>query len=307
MLDSIISSSPCATSTRRRRPTRALLGRRPSWRGVHPAWGTANTLFRLDNTYLELLSAVGRRRVRRDAARRTSSATAKGPTRSPSARRCRRPVRRRCAPRGLAAAAPMDGSGRDTAQRRRAALAQRVPAAGGDARHAVVRHRAPLAGGRAAAGGAADDARAAVGGVDHVVIMTADRRGRHRALPRPARPAPGLRPHLRGARRAPAVLPHRRRHRRARRPARRGRRRRATASGASRTASPTSTRRAPASPPPASTSPRSAPATKPAPASAPCAAKHTASPPCYCSRRRTDEHREPTPPGGRRSVGAGAG
>jgi catechol 2,3-dioxygenase-like lactoylglutathione lyase family enzyme len=33
----------------------ALLGRRPSWRGEHPALGTANVLYRLDNTYLELL------------------------------------------------------------------------------------------------------------------------------------------------------------------------------------------------------------------------------------------------------------
>ena len=36
----------------------ALLGRRPSWRGEHPKYGTANTLFRIDNTYLELL-AIG--------------------------------------------------------------------------------------------------------------------------------------------------------------------------------------------------------------------------------------------------------
>jgi catechol 2,3-dioxygenase-like lactoylglutathione lyase family enzyme len=33
----------------------ALLGRRPSWRGAHPALGTANVLYRLDNTSLELL------------------------------------------------------------------------------------------------------------------------------------------------------------------------------------------------------------------------------------------------------------
>ena len=36
-----------------------LLGRRPSWRGTHPAYGTANTLFRLENIYVELLSPVG--------------------------------------------------------------------------------------------------------------------------------------------------------------------------------------------------------------------------------------------------------
>jgi catechol 2,3-dioxygenase-like lactoylglutathione lyase family enzyme len=36
-----------------------LLGRSPSWRGEHPGAGTANALFRLENTYLELLSAEG--------------------------------------------------------------------------------------------------------------------------------------------------------------------------------------------------------------------------------------------------------
>jgi catechol 2,3-dioxygenase-like lactoylglutathione lyase family enzyme len=36
---------------------RRLLGRDPSWRGEHPQWGTRNTLFRLENTYVELLSA----------------------------------------------------------------------------------------------------------------------------------------------------------------------------------------------------------------------------------------------------------
>lgn len=34
----------------------AILGRRPSWRGEHPKYGTHNTLFRIDNTYIELLA-----------------------------------------------------------------------------------------------------------------------------------------------------------------------------------------------------------------------------------------------------------
>jgi len=33
-----------------------LLGLKPSWHGRHPAYGTANVLFRLDNTYIELLA-----------------------------------------------------------------------------------------------------------------------------------------------------------------------------------------------------------------------------------------------------------
>ena len=36
-----------------------LLGLSPSWRGGHPTYGTANALFRLDNTYLELLAPAG--------------------------------------------------------------------------------------------------------------------------------------------------------------------------------------------------------------------------------------------------------
>lgn len=34
----------------------AMLGRTPSWRGRHPAYGTANTLFGLEHCYLELLA-----------------------------------------------------------------------------------------------------------------------------------------------------------------------------------------------------------------------------------------------------------
>jgi catechol 2,3-dioxygenase-like lactoylglutathione lyase family enzyme len=36
--------------------TAALFGRQASWRGSHPHYGTVNALFRLDNTYLELIA-----------------------------------------------------------------------------------------------------------------------------------------------------------------------------------------------------------------------------------------------------------
>ncbi len=36
-----------------------VLGRKPSWRGEHPKYGTRNTLFRIDNTYIELLALSG--------------------------------------------------------------------------------------------------------------------------------------------------------------------------------------------------------------------------------------------------------
>jgi len=37
----------------------ALLGRAPSWRGEHPTYGTRNVLFRIENTYVELLGLGG--------------------------------------------------------------------------------------------------------------------------------------------------------------------------------------------------------------------------------------------------------
>ena len=36
-----------------------MLGRQPSWRGTHPEYGSANTIFRVDNTYVGLLTAQG--------------------------------------------------------------------------------------------------------------------------------------------------------------------------------------------------------------------------------------------------------
>jgi catechol 2,3-dioxygenase-like lactoylglutathione lyase family enzyme len=36
-----------------------LLGNEPVWQGEHKAYGTANTLFNFENTYLELLAAKG--------------------------------------------------------------------------------------------------------------------------------------------------------------------------------------------------------------------------------------------------------
>lgn len=41
------------------RDYQTLLGLAPSWSGVHPGAGTANVLFRLDNSYLELLAPEG--------------------------------------------------------------------------------------------------------------------------------------------------------------------------------------------------------------------------------------------------------
>jgi len=52
----VIAVRDLAAATER---TAALLGRAPSWGGVHPGAGTANALFRLENCYLELLAREG--------------------------------------------------------------------------------------------------------------------------------------------------------------------------------------------------------------------------------------------------------
>ena len=56
-LDHVILAVRDLSEATRRYAT--LFGRRPSWRGEHPGQGSANTLFRLDNTYLELLAPEG--------------------------------------------------------------------------------------------------------------------------------------------------------------------------------------------------------------------------------------------------------
>ncbi len=51
----IIAVSDLETATR---DYALMLGRDPSWQGSHPEYGSANSLFKLDNTYLELLAAT---------------------------------------------------------------------------------------------------------------------------------------------------------------------------------------------------------------------------------------------------------
>jgi catechol 2,3-dioxygenase-like lactoylglutathione lyase family enzyme len=76
-----------------------LLGRAPSWRGVHPGAGTANVLFRLENSYLELLAGTGREEGLLALAFGTDDAGAEA-ARLQSA--------------GIAASRPADGEGRET-------------------------------------------------------------------------------------------------------------------------------------------------------------------------------------------------
>lgn len=90
----------------------SLLGRAPSWRGTHPGMGTANALFRLDNTYLELLGSTGEGgtasmlRARLDSDGEGLIGMAFG---TDDAEACARELRAR----GLSPTDPLPGTGRD--------------------------------------------------------------------------------------------------------------------------------------------------------------------------------------------------
>ena len=89
-----------------------LLGRRPSWRGEHPGEGSQNVLFRLSNTYLELLAPAGKGAVG-DLLRARLASHGEGPValalRTDDAAGCHAHLQ----DRGLAAGKPVAGVGRD--------------------------------------------------------------------------------------------------------------------------------------------------------------------------------------------------
>jgi catechol 2,3-dioxygenase-like lactoylglutathione lyase family enzyme len=157
-----------ATDTYRR-----LLGREPSWRGRHPAYGTANTLFRLENTYLELLAPVGEgplaAQVEAWLAQHGESplALAFGTDDVDAAVGTLRA-------RGLAASDPGDGIGRDerTGAERRWRNVFMPPSATRGVMMIIIEHRSPsdaLPPAEPFAG-----AQAAVAACDHVVVRSAD-------------------------------------------------------------------------------------------------------------------------------------
>jgi len=149
-----------------------LLGRGASWRGEHPGAGTANTLFRLDRTYAELLSPLGPGALA-DALRDHLERQGEGPFAlafgTANATECADSLRQH----GLAPMHPVDGSGRDRtsgAERRWRAVFLPVT----DTRGVflfVIEHCSPP---EALPLIAPVDEAAAVSGVDHAVIMTSD-------------------------------------------------------------------------------------------------------------------------------------
>ncbi len=90
----------------------ALLGRRPSWQGHHPGFGTANTLFRLRNTYLELLAPAGEgvvARILTEHLERDGEGLFALALGTDDADACAAALRGR----GIAASEPVEGQGRD--------------------------------------------------------------------------------------------------------------------------------------------------------------------------------------------------
>jgi catechol 2,3-dioxygenase-like lactoylglutathione lyase family enzyme len=149
-----------------------LLGRTPSWRGVHPTYGTANTLFRLENTYVELLSPVASgmlgERLRDWLAKRGDGlfALAFGTDDADA-------TAREFHSRGLRASDPLDGEGKEStsgAERRWRNVMLSESETHGVMIFAIEHRSAADVLPSAAPTG---DPRSAVSAVDHVVINTA--------------------------------------------------------------------------------------------------------------------------------------
>lgn len=149
-----------------------LFARRPSWRGEHPGQGTANTLFRLHNTYLELLAPEGDGPTGRMLAERLD-AHGDGPIGLAFATRDADAARAELAARGLAPAPVAPGLGRDSdsglIRRWRTAMLPLACTRG--VLLFAIEHGTPDLLPEAAPVGPAD---AVVSGIDHAVVQTPD-------------------------------------------------------------------------------------------------------------------------------------
>jgi catechol 2,3-dioxygenase-like lactoylglutathione lyase family enzyme len=165
----ILAVRDLADATRR---YATLFARRPSWRGEHPGQGTANTLFKLHNTYLELLCPEGDGPLGRLLAARLDS-HGEGPIGLAFATRDADAAHAQLTARGLAPAPVAPGLGRDTdsglIRRWRTTM---LPAA--RTRGVLlfaIEHGSPDLLPEAASVGPAE---AVISGIDHAVVRTAD-------------------------------------------------------------------------------------------------------------------------------------
>jgi catechol 2,3-dioxygenase-like lactoylglutathione lyase family enzyme len=153
-----------------------LLGLRPSWRGVHPGFGTANTLFRLANTYLELLAPSGEGLVA-DALRAYLDDCGDGPLALAFGTADARAAAASLRAHGMPAPDPSDESGREIStdkERKWLRFSLPIERTRGVALM-VVQHLSPPDALPAAA--ASGTPESTVSAIDHVVIMTASAEG----------------------------------------------------------------------------------------------------------------------------------
>ena len=150
-----------------------LFGRRPSWRGEHPGWGSANTLFRLENTYLELLAPAGEGPIG-DLLRGRLGEVGEGAFGLALATADAAAARATLAERGLEPAEVSEGVGRDAdsglfrrwrnvmlpAERTRGVFVF------------AIEHRSPPE--MLPPAEVAGDAKAAISGIDHAVVQSPD-------------------------------------------------------------------------------------------------------------------------------------
>jgi catechol 2,3-dioxygenase-like lactoylglutathione lyase family enzyme len=151
----------------------ALLGRAPSWRGTHPHYGTANTLFRLANTYVELLAPAGEGPVG-DVLSRKLAAEGEGPFALAFGTDDSRATASELRARGLTITEPAEGVGKniDTGAERRWSSFHVDPTNTRGIRLLVAQHldtpdALPRSTPNAETAGVVD-------AVDHVVVMTGD-------------------------------------------------------------------------------------------------------------------------------------
>jgi catechol 2,3-dioxygenase-like lactoylglutathione lyase family enzyme len=163
-----VADLPEATRTYAR-----LLGRRPSWVGEHAGAGSRNALFRLENTYLELLAPEGAGAVG-DALRAWLDARGEGPLGLAFGTRDAEACRAALAARGLEPGGVEKGLGRDVES---GAFREwlRVPLPPDRTRGVLlfgIEHRSP-ADLLPPAGASGDDA-GTIHGLDHAVVRTRD-------------------------------------------------------------------------------------------------------------------------------------
>lgn len=169
-LDHVIVAVRDLSDATRRYAT--LLSRSPSWRGDHPGWGTANALFKLDNTYLELISPHGEGPLGRTVAAHLDR-RGDGPIGLAFATSDLDAARARLVANGLAPPPVSPGEGRDTGtgmiRRWRSMLLPQASTRG--VLVIAIEHESPNRLPEAVPAGSAD---AVVTGIDHAVVQTAD-------------------------------------------------------------------------------------------------------------------------------------